>query len=141
MPDGKKVESGPFWIKYYRNGRPYYEPTHTYKESQAKRLLRQREGSIANGMPLNLRAETTTIDELLDDVLLDYRVNGKVIRFAENVINNHLWPYFKGRQAISIGTSDVQKYVQFRQGTYQGFTRGGTPTRKLYCPEIKRKFR
>jgi hypothetical protein len=74
-------------------------------------------------MLLNLRAERTTVDELLDDVLLDYKVNEKATRFAESVINNLLRPYFKRRPAISIGTSDVQKYVQFRQGANQGTLR------------------
>lgn len=38
-----------YWIKYYRNGRPYQESTKSEKEADAKRLLKEREGEIAKG--------------------------------------------------------------------------------------------
>ena len=41
---GKRVEIGPFWIKYYRNGRPFRESAHSEKITDAKRLLALREG-------------------------------------------------------------------------------------------------
>jgi hypothetical protein len=38
-----------FWIKYSKNGKPYYETTRSKKEADAKRLLRKREGEISEG--------------------------------------------------------------------------------------------
>jgi len=38
-----------YWIKYYRNGKPYAESTHSDKKEIAKRLLKKREGEIAEG--------------------------------------------------------------------------------------------
>jgi len=38
-----------YWIKYYRNDKPYYESTKSKKEADAKRLLKKREGKISNG--------------------------------------------------------------------------------------------
>ena len=38
-----------YWIKYYRDGKPYYELTKSIKETEAKRLLRQRLGQISEG--------------------------------------------------------------------------------------------
>ena len=38
-----------WWIKYYRNGKPYHESSKSVKETEAKRLLRLREGEIAAG--------------------------------------------------------------------------------------------
>ncbi len=38
-----------FWIQYYRNGKPYRESTKSKKESDAKRLLKKREGEISEG--------------------------------------------------------------------------------------------
>jgi hypothetical protein len=29
-----------FWVKYYRNGNPYRESSHSDKEGEAKKLLR-----------------------------------------------------------------------------------------------------
>ena len=34
-----------YWIKYYRNGKPYRESTRSKKEADAKRLLKRRDGS------------------------------------------------------------------------------------------------
>ena len=28
-----------YWVKYYRNGKPYYESSKSHKETDAKRLL------------------------------------------------------------------------------------------------------
>jgi hypothetical protein len=37
------------WIKYYRNGKPFYESTGSDKETVAKKRLQSREGAIADG--------------------------------------------------------------------------------------------
>jgi len=38
-----------YWLKYYRNGKPYRESAKTEKETEAKRLLKKREGEISEG--------------------------------------------------------------------------------------------
>ena len=38
-----------FWIKYYRNGKPYRESCKTEEITKAKRLLKKRDGEIAEG--------------------------------------------------------------------------------------------
>ena len=43
------IEGNIWWIKYYRNGRPYQESTHTEEEAEAEKLLKIREGEIAHG--------------------------------------------------------------------------------------------
>ncbi len=66
-----------WWIKYYRNGKPYRESTQSAKESDAKRLLKLREGQIVEGRFPGLRAQKTRFDELAQDLVNDYKVNGK----------------------------------------------------------------
>lgn len=44
-----------WWIKYYRNGTPYRESTQSAKESDAKRLLRLREGQPRESSPASER--------------------------------------------------------------------------------------
>jgi len=46
-----------YWIKRYPGGKPYYESTKSIKETDAKRLLRQRLGQISEGSFFGLRPE------------------------------------------------------------------------------------
>ena len=66
-----------WWVKYYRNGAPLRESSGSTKETVARKLLTQREGDIVRGVPVTPRLNRCTIDELFDDVVTDYRVNGK----------------------------------------------------------------
>ena len=66
-----------YWSKYYRDGKPYYESSKSTKESEAKRLLRKRLGQIAEGAFFGLRPEKVRFEELAEDFLNDYRINGK----------------------------------------------------------------
>jgi integrase len=105
-----------FWIKYYRDGIPMRESTKSTKETVAKKHLRKVEGDIENGIPVTPRANRVTLGELLDDVLTDYRVNGK--RSATNVermINKHLRKTLAPRRATSITTADLRAYIDARQ--------------------------
>jgi hypothetical protein len=48
--DGSVFQRGAvWWIKYYRNGKPYRETSGSDKESKARKLLNQRLGEIALG--------------------------------------------------------------------------------------------
>ena len=39
-----------YWLKYYRNGKPYFEISMSAKETDAKKLLKKREGEISEGI-------------------------------------------------------------------------------------------
>jgi len=75
--DGTVHQCDILWIKYYRNGKAYRESSGSAKESDAKRLLRLREGDIARGVPITPKVGRVKFDELADDVLNDYLINGR----------------------------------------------------------------
>jgi integrase len=107
---------GVLWIKYYRNGVPMRESSGSDKEKVAKDLLRQREGDIARGVPVTPQTNRVTLSELLDDVLTDYRVNGrKSLETVTYYIDGHVRPYFGTRKAASITAADIRAYVAERQ--------------------------
>lgn len=85
-----------YWLKYYRNGKPYRESSMTKKETEAKRLLKKREGEIAIGKIPGVYFDRITFDELAKDFLADYRINGKksLVRAKRSV--NHLNEAFAG---------------------------------------------
>ena len=66
-----------YWLKYYRNGKPYYESTKSSKETEAKRLLKKREGEISEGKLPGVYFDRVKFDELSEDLLRDYRINQK----------------------------------------------------------------
>jgi len=102
-----------YWIKYYRNGKPYRESTKSQKEADAKRLLKRREGEISNGKLPGIYFDRVTFDELAEGYLADYRINGKVVRDARRYVN-HLEPFFGGMRVTSITTDRIKHYVNKR---------------------------
>jgi hypothetical protein len=65
-----------YWIKYYRQGKPYYESTKSGKENDAKRLLRKREGEISEGKPPGIYFDKVLFDELAADLVPITRSTG-----------------------------------------------------------------
>ena len=104
-----------FWIKYYRDGKPFYESVKSDKRTDAKELLKRREGQIAEGKFPGLRVEKVTFEELARDFLNDYRMNAKKsIDRAEGVVKN-LRSHFGGLRAKGITTDLIKKYIVARQ--------------------------
>lgn len=58
-----------YWIKYYRNGKPFRESTKSRKEADAKRLLKKREGEISEGKLPGVYFDRVTFKELAKDLL------------------------------------------------------------------------
>ena len=78
-----------YWIKYYRNGKPYCESSKRKKEADAKRLLKKREGEIAAGKLPGIYFDRVHFDELGQDFLSDYRINQKrSFKRAERSVNH-----------------------------------------------------
>lgn len=104
-----------FWIKYYRNGKPYYESTHDTKDTEAKRRLKLREGQIAEGKFPGLKIERVRFDELKEDLINDYKINAKKsLDRAKRSIKN-LKASFEGVRAVDITTDRIQAYIMRRQ--------------------------
>jgi len=139
----KRLEVGPFWIKYYRNGRPFRESARTLDRAEARRLLKKREGEVAEGRFRGVRVERTRFEELADDLKSYYRMNaleqartdrlGAVQRFEEAL--EHLKPVFQGLRAPEITSAKVQRYIDHRQ---QQDASNGTINRELGM--LKRMF-
>jgi integrase len=103
-----------YWIKYYRNGKPYYESSNSKKEGDAKRLLKRREGEISQGKLPGIYFDRVRFDELADDLLTDYRVNQKKSLKRAELSVKHLRGYFEGLKITQITTPKIQKYIEHR---------------------------
>ncbi len=114
-----------WWIKFYQNGKPYRESSRSTRKSDAERLLKLREGAVAKGEPISLRAERITIDELLDDVISDYEANIKSLDMVK-LSASKLKAFFGGLRASRITTAHVNTYITKRRGMTT--RRGGPPS-------------
>jgi len=104
-----------YWIKYYRNGKPYRESAQTDKEADAKKLLRMREGHIAEGKFPGLRVEKILYDELERDYLNDYQINGRRSQERAEVSARHLRRFFGGMRVSHITTHTIDTYILSRK--------------------------
>jgi len=103
-----------YWIKYYRSGKPYRESTRSKKEADAKRLLKRREGEISGGKLPGIYFDRVRFDELAEDFLRDYRINGKKsLRRAQESVN-HLKGVFEGVRVPDITTPRINAYIEQR---------------------------
>ncbi len=117
-----------FWVKYYVNGRPIRESTHTDKETEAKRFLKEREGRVATGQPVLPRADRIRYAEIADDLRRHYDISGeRGLREADARLKP-LKAFFTGRRVANINATDAERYVQARQAA--GLT-NGTINREL----------
>ncbi len=103
-----------YWVKYYRNGKAYYESSHSDKKEVAKKLLQKREGEISNGGFPGVRLEKIRFDELAEDFLADYRINKKRTLNRATCCVGHLKEFFGGMKVMEITTSKIKEYVSNR---------------------------
>lgn len=119
------LRSNIWWLKYYNDGKPIRESSGSRKKTVAQRMLKEREGRIVRGEPLSLRIERIRFEELAEDFLNDYRVNGmKSLDRAERSVRQ-LKTFFGGMRVSAITTSHINAYIAKRQGEN---TSRGTPT-------------
>jgi integrase len=113
----KRAGSTVWWIKYSRSGKTFSESTHTTSEYKAGRILARRLGEVASGTFLPPAIERIRVQELMDDLLRDYRINKrKSIEDAETRWKLHLKPAFAHLRASDLcRTDEIERYVESRQ--------------------------
>jgi len=102
-------------LKYYREGRPIFESSGTDVKDDAKTILKQREGAIADGRPVSNKMGRLRFDEAVKDVENDYTTNQRrSIGHVQTRIRLHLAPAFTGRRMGTITTADIRAYIAAR---------------------------
>lgn len=124
-----------YWIKYYRNGKPYYESSHSDKVEVAKRILKAREGEISQGRLPGICFDRVRYDEIEEEYLTDYRINLKrTVKKAERCAR-FLKKEFGGMRVTEITTARIKQYIQKRM---EGGVSNATINRELSA--LKRMF-
>jgi len=104
-----------FWIKYYRNGKPYRESSRSIKEADAKRLLRKREGEIAQGKIPGFYFDKVKYDDLAADLEAEYEINNRKSLKRIKICIENLRRSFEGFRIVDINSTRIKAYVEKRQ--------------------------
>lgn len=121
-----------YWIGYDGvDGRRHLESSRSKIKDDATRLLRDREGDIVKGIPVTPAHARLTFADAVQDVINDYRTNGRrSLSHVERRVTKHLLPFFGDRRLATITTAEVRKYIADRQ----------TNTTRIWAPrQLKTK--
>ena len=103
-------------IQYYRNGKVYRQTTGTTNRRKAERMLAKKLAEIATHTFIEPRAERILVEELAQDMLRDYEINGrKSLDDAKTRWEKHLQPVFGQLRAANVNNDDLAGYVSGRQ--------------------------
>ncbi|MDR3502221.1 MAG: site-specific integrase [Legionella sp.] len=105
-----------WWIKYYRNGQNIRESSNSKSKMVADKLLKRREGEIAQGRLPGVFFQKTTFDQLADGIFQDYKINEKKSLDRIELSITHLRGKFSGLKAAQITTPVINEYVISRLG-------------------------
>jgi hypothetical protein len=111
QPDGNVLALPTWWVKYYRNGRPFRESSGSEDYAEAERLLKRRQGEIVTGRFAGLEPERVTVGQLLQDLIDDYRLQERgSARMSEQRIRKHLIPAFGALRAAQLSSTHIKGY-------------------------------
>lgn len=107
-----------YWIKYYRNGKPKRESSHSKKRDDALRLLKQRQGEIVTGKYIGVGPEKIRLSALFEMVIDDYIDKEKRdLYIVKKRIEKHLDSALGKVRAADFGTDHVKKYIRDRKAS------------------------
>jgi hypothetical protein len=81
----------------------------------AQRLLAQRRAEIVSGTHLGNKSRQLLVNDILDALLRDYKINEKDYGWCERVTRKHLRPFFGDRRAARLPHDIGEKYIEHRQ--------------------------
>jgi hypothetical protein len=84
-------------------------------EQPSCHLLNHRLGDIAAARPLSPRADRITVNELLDDLVMEYEVNGRASLRRLRQLVKHVRRAFGYMTAAAVTPADVNQYIAARQ--------------------------
>ena len=114
---GRVFRRGPvYWVAYYHRGKEFRESSGSESEAKARNLLKKRIGEIGRGRLIGPVEEKVTFEEMSQDFLTDYQINGKRSLRSAKLSVSHLEGFFGLDRALDITTDRIRAYVSYRQG-------------------------
>jgi len=109
-----------FWIQIFANGKRHRESTKTNKITEARRILKQREGLVASGK--NPASSQLKYESMEDMIIKDYKINKRksLVRLENSI--DHLKNHFDGMKSDKISSVDIDSYIdkRLKEGAMNG---------------------
>jgi integrase len=101
-------------IQYYRNGKRIRESTGSTDWKVADQKLRRRLAEISTGTYVGPQTEKILVSELWEPYRRDQEINKRKAKSTKGRWVLHLEPFFGWRRVVSVGTDELDKYVDER---------------------------
>jgi integrase len=108
----RRPHSKTLWVAYSIDGREVRESSHSTRWDEANALLQQRHDEHRGIIPTKT---PTSVNDLLDDLLLDYEINQKSSQWVKLVNDCHLRPAFGKLRADDLSTAALNAYIAQRR--------------------------
>lgn len=104
-----------WWMSFVYQGKRYRRSSQTADKKLAQRIFYKLGGEIAEGkLPGAFFEKAVTFEDLAEDFLTDYRINGRdTLKKAEKSVE-YLKTSFEGMRAAEITTDKVKTYIKHR---------------------------
>ena len=111
---GQLVETGPWWVKYYDNGRPVQQSTEKMEKREAQAVLKKAEAKVLDGQREGPKINRTKFDDLIPLLKREYEIKGRKTwnRREQHLV--HLLKVFGGVKVKLINSDRLQTYVTKR---------------------------
>src|SRR5262245_41055370 len=96
-----------WWVKYKGTMKWEYESSHSKKREDAVRLLKQREGDLAKGVPVHSGVGRMRFEEAVVDLINYHAARGRGTKKMQRRIAMHLGPVFRTRKMSDITAADA----------------------------------
>ncbi len=127
---GKLEPKGPWWMKFYDQGKPIFLSTKQYEKREAQKALQKAEGKVAEGQRESPLFHRIRFEDLIEGLSRDYILKGLKTWKRREYHLAHLQKVFKGVKVNAMTTNRLQQYISKRMG--EGAS-NATINRELDC--------
>ncbi len=104
-----------WWIKWTdATGKAHFRSSGTADRAVAATMLREQVAHRDRGMPVLPDPRRLFIETLLDNLMTEYRANGRRSIDRVDLSRRHLLHYFRGHSAASVTGADIPRYADRR---------------------------
>jgi len=108
------VEFGPWWMKFYDNGKPVYQSTEKMEKREAQAVLKRAEGKVLDGQQEGSAIHRTKFEDLIALLQQEYVLEGRKTWSRREYNLARLTPVFGGMRIKAITTDKLQAFITKR---------------------------